>query len=89
MNIIVGNVKMPIKYKEIQSFTQTVVESFTCNCCGETFDDVISIQEMLYWAATGGYGSVWGDGNTVELVLCQGCAAKHLDKYMTEIYNES
>lgn len=76
---------MPIHYKEKEVVKEYVLESFTCNCCKETKTDILNIQEMLYWRTTGGYGSVWGDGNTVELVLCQECSFKLLGKYIDDI----
>jgi len=32
------------------------------------------MQEALHWQDTGGYGSLWGDGTTYEVTLCQKCA---------------
>lgn len=58
---------------------------FSCNKCGQSYyndKDFIEMQEFLHWSNTGGFGSVWGDGNNVELHLCQHCAHELLGAYV-------
>lgn len=38
---------------------------------------------MLHWRNTGGYGSVWGDGMTVEVTLCQKCTIELFGDFAT------
>lgn len=57
----------------------------TCNCCHTTYtleDNPFEIQEMLYWTNTGGYGSVFGDGTKMEIVICQNCLFSKFQPYM-------
>lgn len=60
------------------------VVSYTCDCCKKVLpaDDWIEMQEMLRWRMRGGYGSVFGDGSTITLDLCQECTKKLLGDYI-------
>ena len=73
---------MPIKY-ETQEVVEQVVSGFTCNKCGKeyTSEDIIEMQEAFVYENTGGYSSVFGDGNRYEIVLCQNCAYDLLADY--------
>lgn len=66
---------MPLIFQEKQTMQQ-VLAGFECDRCKRQFDtdNTIAMDEMLHWRNTGGYGSVWGDGVTVDVVLCQECA---------------
>ena len=46
-----------------------------CDVCNKTFnsDDWIEVQEMVSITKTGGYGSRFGDGNTITLDICEEC----------------
>lgn len=65
---------MPYLYKPVP-VEQQAVTGFVCDCCKKTHDadNFVEMQELLHWKNTGGYGSVWGDGVTVEVTLCQAC----------------
>ena len=71
-----------------QKITEEVVDGFKCNRCGAkyTTQDIVEFQEMFHWQTYAGYGSLWGDGNHVEVVLCQKCAYAQLFPY-SEIIN--
>ena len=64
---------MPILHKTI-TLTEEVFDGFQCDRCKKEFRDDLDLQEMFQWFRRGGYGSVWGDGVGVSLVLCQQCA---------------
>jgi hypothetical protein len=66
---------MPYFYRD-EPTTKQVVTGFECSKCGakHNSDDFIEMQEAIHWRDTGGYGSVWGDGVTYEITLCQTCA---------------
>lgn len=76
---------MPLMTKETM-VSQAEVIGFKCDCCGKEYvDDPFELQEAMFWSNTGGYGSVFGDGNSVELVICQHCTKKLLGKYIRDI----
>jgi len=56
--------------------TQThKLESITCDVCKKIYlkKDIDEIQEFTYINKECGYGSVFGDENTVECDICQHC----------------
>jgi hypothetical protein len=65
---------MPLIHKKVKVTEQKCV-GFECNRCHVKYDEsaVYEMQEMLHWHNTGGYDSIWGDGTTVDLTLCQQC----------------
>jgi len=64
----------------------SVVESIVCDACGREArpegDNQFEFQEFLRVRDTGGYGSVFGDGTTWELDLCQRCLKRTLGKHI-------
>lgn len=70
---------MPLNY-ETQVEQRLVAKGFTCDKCGveHKCDDIVEMQEFFHYRTTGGYGSLWGDGTTVDVVLCQKCATELL-----------
>lgn len=58
-----------------KTVTEEVIDHIICDNCGKkiTPDDYIEWQEKLYIRFTGGYGSIFGDGTTMEAQLCQDC----------------
>jgi len=66
---------MPYFYKDVPH-TRRVCTGFECSKCKARYSsyESIEMQEALHWQETGGYGSVWGDGTTYEVTLCQKCA---------------
>ena len=62
--------------------------TLTCDICKKTYqyDDTteaqFEIQEFLHIRFTGGYGSVFGDGDRVECDICQRCVKEKLGAYM-------
>jgi hypothetical protein len=55
--------------------TTTRVVGFKCDRCKaeHEVDNFVEMQEYMRWVNTGGYGSIWGDGTTVEVIICQKC----------------
>jgi len=66
---------MPYIYKDVEQ-TVRKVDGIECSKCKKTVyaDEDLEFQETMHYKTVGGYGSVWGDGNTVEVSLCQYCA---------------
>jgi hypothetical protein len=69
------------KIKKAITEEQEVAVSVTCDVCGKVYkteisgfdDDVFEVQEFTHIRLHGGYGSIFGDGDTVECDLCQNC----------------
>ena len=70
---------------ESHTIAREQVVGFTCDRCGVEYHDDIAMQECFTWNTTGGYGSVWGDGRSWDLVLCQGCASALLGPYVRDV----
>lgn len=75
---------MPLFYKDVIVTKQTCM-GFECSRCKTKYeaDNFVEMQEMLHWQNTGGYGSVWGDGTTVEVTLCQKCTLELFGDFAT------
>ena len=56
-----------------KTFEKEVIESITCDICGETFTDIMELNEFFQVDETCGYGSIFGDGNRIQLDVCQRC----------------
>lgn len=52
-----------------------------CDCCHAELRDDIDIHEVVHLRLHAGYGSAWGDGNTVELDLCDACGHRTFAPY--------
>lgn len=81
-----------IEYKEVEEIVKTYKPlKITCDVCGKSYsydkdsDDVMETQEFQLIRFTGGYGSVFGDEETVELHICQHCLQDKLGKYFRVI----
>jgi hypothetical protein len=63
-----------IEKKEVKTM-QSVVSVKICDRCGKRVmeNDFAEWQEFFHWHNKCGYYSVWGDGNVVEVDLCQNC----------------
>ena len=64
-----------VKYK-IEKRDYEVFESITCDICKKEFFggiDDMEIQEFLSIRGTGGFGSVFGDGERINYDFCQHC----------------
>lgn len=82
-----------IKYREkIVKKKEQVPVSLVCDICKKEyfysnenenhFEDDYEIQEFLHVRFTGGYGSVFGDGNVVACDICQNCLQKLIGKHI-------
>ncbi len=71
---------MSVKTKIVKTKEEKIV-SIACDNCGKEVsieNDIFEAQEFLRIKETAGYGSVFGDSNTIECDLCQGCVKKLL-----------
>ena len=69
-----------IIYKKEQVET-LVFNKFICDRCSEEVSDPMQLQETHRIRFTGGYSSVFGDGNNVACDLCQVCFHTLLEPY--------
>lgn len=56
-----------------------------CDICHKVFsckDDIFETQEFVNIRFIGGYGSVFGDGDTVEIDICQNCFKEKLGEHV-------
>lgn len=62
------------------------VVGISCDICKKTYDsdDWEEVQEFHHIRFIGGYGSVFGDGCTVSLDVCQYCLKKMIGKYLED-----
>jgi len=69
---------------ETRMVEQTEPVKVICDICKKEYlcDDVMEIQEFHHIRFTGGYHSVFGDGSTVELDICQHCLKEKLGEYL-------
>ena len=60
--------------------------SITCDCCKKEYpttpDIEFETEEFLSLQKIAGYVSIFGDGNIIELDMCQHCVKKILGKYL-------
>ena len=61
-----------IKYKK-ETKEIDIFVSATCDKCKKEFTDDMEIQEFLHIRDTGGYGSIFGDGENINFDICQYC----------------
>jgi len=69
---------------EKRMIEEQVPVSITCDVCKKEFDlkkDIMEVQEFQHIRFTGGFDSVFGDGATVRLDICQHCLKKTLGQY--------
>ncbi len=62
-----------------------VPESVICDICKKEFTyekDEMEIQEFVHIRYIGGYGAVFGDGNLVELDICQHCLKEQFNQFV-------
>lgn len=77
-----------LKIKEEQ-VTEKRVVGFQCDVCNVDYGaDIVELQECHVIDVYGGYGSVFGDGSALRLVICQHCLADRFSGFMTEIKEE-
>ena len=73
--------------------TPGYITAFRCDVCKGTFDpstknvedglqDHIEVSEARLISFEAGYGSVFGDGNTVECEVCQHCLKRLLGEHL-------
>ena len=72
-------------YEEILKKEQKIT-GFICDVCKTDYgDDMIELQECHVIDVYGGYGSIFGDGCALRLVICQHCLANRFSGFMQEI----
>jgi len=80
---------MIIKEKKIVTKEIEELKSLICDVCGKSYDltskdsnDIYESQEFVHIGFIGGYGSVFGDEERVEIDICQNCFKQKLGEYV-------
>jgi len=76
-----------IIYKEIQT-KHLSPQFFICDRCKKQYsyeEDMLDIQESHKIKFTGGYASVFGDGNMIECDLCQDCLSELIKDFCRKV----
>ena len=74
-------------YRPVQLASRELV-SATCDCCEKVFradgdeEELIELQELRRIGFTSGYGSVFGDGVSMGIDLCQHCIEELLGPFL-------
>lgn len=69
--------------KQLDVKPQAYVKRLVCDRCGrEAEHEDLEFAEFLSFASKGGYGSVFGDGNEIEIDLCQHCMKEILGRWI-------
>ena len=74
--------------KKVQKITLVEdVAGFQCDCCKKEFyadniENYVEISECFHGTTTCGYGSIFGDGATISLTMCQHCFKEKLGAYI-------
>lgn len=76
--------------KENVTVTDTIEKtvSVTCDICKKTYsldkqsNDIFEVQEFIHVKEHCGYGSIFGDGDVIELDMCQHCFKEKLGQYI-------
>ena len=69
------------KFTEIETI-ELELSSITCDKCRKNYTDILELEEFTSISRTVGYASVFGDGNTIDLDICQHCLKETFGKYM-------
>ena len=79
---------LEIKKEQICEEKETVT-AIICDDCGKriTSEDIIEWQEAYSIRLMGGYGSIFGDGTTVRIDLCQHCLMKRIKDLYKKCYD--
>ena len=71
-----------MKITEHKNVEVEEILGYTCDKCHKDFTDIYETSEFLHLYFTGGYSSVFGDGDTYEADLCQHCTKDVLGVYL-------
>ena len=72
------------KYKEVQK-NDSALSEVICDKCKKVAsleNDNMDFHEWHYFHFTGGYDSIFGDGDEFECDFCQQCMMKVMGKYL-------
>ena len=69
---------------KVQLVSKYVEDGFICSVCKTKYDsdNFFEGQEALHWTQSCGYGSIFGDGNILNLDMCQTCVSRILGVYL-------
>jgi antitoxin CcdA len=70
-----------VRIKKTRSEKVEYLDKIICDFCKKKYstkssNDILEIQEFVSVYRTGGYGSVFGDGEEIKVDICQHCFKK-------------
>ena len=71
------------KEKDEVIIKKTII-SKVCDKCGKEYDSPFEMKEFLHINFIGGYGSIFGDGNSVKCDICQHCLHDMIKHFVRE-----
>lgn len=73
-----------MEIKEYKKTEQLVTTKLKCSCCKKEYNykEYLETQEFVQIFNSCGYNSIFGDGNSYRLDLCQYCVKKLLGPYL-------
>ena len=73
-----------MRHTKKKRITTSVPDGFTCSVCKTKYeqDNWFEAQEAFHVTHSCGYGSVFGDMNTISIDMCQHCVSKLLGAYI-------
>jgi len=71
-----------MKYTEKKFIEIDYVVAVSCDVCRRTYDNVLEIQSFTHIVETGSYGSIFGDGVSIQCDICQHCLNDKLGTYL-------
>jgi hypothetical protein len=80
--------------EEVVTVTNKKIVAVECDACHAVYannrdiKNVFELQEFFHMEFTGGYGSVFGDGSTVQCDLCQKCVKVLIGPYCRRVQDE-
>jgi hypothetical protein len=73
-----------IKNKVVEEKVE-VADLIICDVCKKEYSydkDILDIQEFVHINTCAGYGSIFGDGSTIKIDICQHCLDNKLGEYL-------
>lgn len=67
-----------MKNYELVEIKESKIKSIECDFCKKVYSNEFEIDEFISFYHYCGYGSIFGDGNEIEIDICQQCFLKML-----------
>lgn len=78
-------------HTEFQTDEVEILDSLECDICHTNYDDMMDVQEFIKINYVGGFRSIFGDGNRLQIDICQHCFKRillnenlNIEEFITE-----